>query len=85
MDEPTNEQRADWAYLALERFAKATGQDASGDLQHDQEIVVSDLLCGLMHLCERDGIDFKRCLANGRGNFNEETDATDEADEAAER
>lgn len=71
--EPTNEDRAEWAWRALEAFAKQTGQDTNGgDLKYDREIVVSDLLCDLMHLCDRDGIDFNLALQNGQDNYREE-------------
>lgn len=72
MAEPTNEDRAEWAYSALERFAKETGQDKNGDLKHDRAAVIGDLLCNLLHLCSRDGIDFHACLQSGMENWAEE-------------
>ena len=72
MDEPSNEQRAEWAYAAVESFASKTRQDTSGDLKHDLECVVSDLLCDLMHLSDRDGFDFDRATSNAAGNYQEE-------------
>lgn len=70
--EPTNEDRAEWAMEALRTFAKRTGQDESGDLKHEQESVLSDLLCDLMHLSDRDGLNFYLALQNGQGNYREE-------------
>ena len=72
MDEPSNEQRAEWAYAAVEAFACKTRQDSSGDLKHDLECVVSDLLCDLMHLSDRDGFDFDRAMNSAAGNYQEE-------------
>lgn len=72
--EPTNDERAEWAYAALERFAHKTGQDESGDLQHDREWVLSDLLADLMHLCDRDGMDFNRCLVRGQTHYKGESE-----------
>lgn len=76
---PSNADRADWAYSALEAFAKRTRQDTSGDLKHAQYTVVTDLLADLMHLCDRDGIDFETCLIGGRGHYEEELQEEAEA------
>lgn len=72
VEEVTNGERANWAYLALERFARATNQDNSGDLKHDRGTVVNDLLCDLMHLCDRDGLDFEDLVERARGHYQEE-------------
>ncbi len=72
MDDVTNEDRAGWAATALKAFAKETGQDKSGDLEHEPAQIVGDLLCNLQHYCRANGIDFKTCLKNGTGNFKEE-------------
>jgi len=70
--EPTNAQRAGWAYTALEAFANETGQLTSGDFEHDMPSVIGDLLANLMHYCEQEKIDFSLCLARGQGHFRHE-------------
>ncbi len=72
MREPTNEDRAEWAHCALERFAQKTGQDNSGDLKHDKESVIKDLLCDLEHLADQYGVDFGKCVENAHGIYLEE-------------
>lgn len=75
---PTNDDRAAWAYDGIAAFAKRTGQDNSGDLKHDLPSVIGDFLADLMHLCDRDGINFDECLANGRGHYEHELAFPDE-------
>ena len=57
-----NDQRADLAQEALSNFGDDNG--TASDL--------GDLLADLMHLCERDGIDFHQCLTTAEIHFNEE-------------
>jgi hypothetical protein len=78
MHEPTNSDRADWAYAALTAFAEATGLDRSGDFEHDPAIPVSHLLCDLRHWCDGRGIDFCQCLKNAEVHYAEEV--AEEAD-----
>lgn len=56
MKEITNEDRAESAREAVIAFAKDTGLDRSGDLEHDLQLVVGDLLTNLMHLCDAEKI-----------------------------
>jgi len=63
--EMDNDLRADYANEALIALAHLTHQDTSGDLEHDKETVVGDLLSYLMHLCDREGMDFKKILQRG--------------------
>jgi hypothetical protein len=70
--EPTNEDRAEWAAEAVKAFARRTGQDKSGDLKHEPELVLADLLCDLMHYADRDRLNFYLALQNGQSNFREE-------------
>lgn len=72
MPEPSNETRADWAYTALEAFARETRQDLRGDLRYALDSVVGDLLCDLMHFCHQHQIDFHKCLQTGAFNFEAE-------------
>jgi hypothetical protein len=52
MIEISNEDRAESARGAVIAFAKEAGLDRSGDLEHDMQLVVRDLLTNLMHLCD---------------------------------
>lgn len=76
---PSNDDRADWAQTALDAFRRKTGQTGRGEMEE----ALGDLLCNLMHLCERDGIDFAGRLANGRGNFEAEGGARHALDDIA--
>lgn len=64
MKDITNQDRAEWAYCALERFQDKT--------QTDDEDALADLLCDLMHLADRDGLDFDNELNRARNNHTEE-------------
>jgi hypothetical protein len=61
-----NDERAANAYLALEAFQDLTGTDP-GD-------AVSDLLCDLMHWCDRNSDEgFDGALTRARAYYAEET------------
>ena len=62
-----NDDRASWAEIALHAFQAATGTD--------REDAVSDLICDLMHLCDRDGElgDFDAQVERARGHYEAET------------
>lgn len=68
-----NDSRAAWAGYALAAFVSQTGTDA-GD-------AVTDLLCDLMHLADREGTDFAADLVRARMHYAAETqpDVTTEA------
>jgi hypothetical protein len=68
-----NDSRAAWAGYALAAFVSQTGTDA-GD-------AVTDLLCDLMHLADREGTDFAADLERARMHYAAETqpDFTTEA------
>jgi len=63
--EEMNDDRADWAAAALSAFQAQTGSDL-GD-------AVSDLLCDLMHWCDRNGISFRKELERARWHYDAET------------
>jgi hypothetical protein len=65
--EELNERRAQWAAVVLLEFQRHTGADV-GD-------AVSDLLCDLMHWCDRHAQDFDAQLRRGRWHYDCETDA----------
>lgn len=87
----TNEERADWALIAIEAFARATGQlKAKGQWNDDKAAVISDLLCDLMHYCtggveSGDALeDFEKLLERARGNYEEELDEEEEDEDDEE-
>lgn len=57
---------------AVEAFAAATRMDHSGELEHEPQIVVQDLLCDLLHLCHQRGWSFGQLLADARETYAEE-------------
>ena len=63
--EGQNDARAEWAGSALRFFQRSTGTDHSDAL--------SDLLCNLLHWCDRNGLDFERELERGKCHYDEET------------
>lgn len=60
-----NHSRAEWAAAALDAFDEAVGGD--------REDSISDLLCDLMHYCDRTSCDFDNELQRARGHYQEET------------
>jgi len=67
--EGMNDKRAKWAGCALLRFRKLTGADECD--------AVCDLLCDLMHWCDRNGQDFGRALDRARFHYEAETAPTE--------
>ncbi len=70
--EGQNDDREDWANTALRTFMKTTGAD--------REDALCDLLCDLMHWCDRNGQDFDRELARARNHYRDETTPDPNAD-----
>lgn len=67
--EEMNESRAAYAGVAIDRFA-----DISGIRDEDTFSKVQDLLCNLMHLCDRTaGVDFDDALVCARIHYGDET------------
>lgn len=60
-----NDDRASWAGAAIERFIGVT--------RTDFEDAPSDLLCDLMHWCDRNGFTFANELERAYGHYSEET------------
>lgn len=65
--EGMNEDRARWADTAVEAFVDNTGSEPQDALP--------DLLCDLMHWCDRMGLDFNASLDRARSNYTDETRA----------
>jgi Zn ribbon nucleic-acid-binding protein len=63
--EGMNDFRADWAEYALAAFVSQTGADYAD--------AVTDLLCDLMHLADREGTDFAADLERARMHYAAET------------
>lgn len=66
--EEMNRKRAHWAWKAVEAFKADTGQ-----LDEENETVLSDLLADLHHYADEHGIDFQRCLERAAFHYSEET------------
>lgn len=85
--EPDNEDRAGFANIALDAYARETRHDPReqsvdmGDADHVTE-VMSDLVCDLMHLADAAGVEFDQILESARSNYDfevmEEEDEDDE-------
>jgi hypothetical protein len=60
-----NDDRAEWAEAALVTLMEQTGADA--------DTALPDLLCDLMHWCDRRGLNFDEQLKWARGNYKEKT------------
>ncbi|ENZ78039.1 MULTISPECIES: hypothetical protein [Ralstonia] len=72
--EGLNDERALWARQALDVFKRVTGCE--------EESVVGDLLCNLMHHCDRAGVDFMSEMGRAVRHYEEET-STDAAGQSA--
>ena len=60
-----NDNRAEWARAALHEFRRITGTD--------EDDALCDLLCDLMHWCDRNGADFHKELRRAKWHYAEET------------
>jgi hypothetical protein len=58
--EPTNEDRASWAEVAVEAFKKETRMEGE-----DLETCMGDLLCDLRHLADAEGLSWDGLLHKG--------------------
>ena len=63
--EGMNGDRALWAAAALHRFQQENGSD--------DETALGDLLCDLMHWCDRNNDDFEASLSAARMHYEAET------------
>ena len=68
--ENANKLRAQWAKLALRRFAEETHQS----LTQEMPDIVCDLLVDLAHFCDRRKLDMLHELRRAKGHYFEETD-----------
>jgi hypothetical protein len=63
-----NEERADWAQVALDAFAEEVNES-----DEPTEQLIRDLITDLSHLCDRKGLDMDTLYEIGRGMYSEET------------
>jgi len=77
---PKNADRADWAAAAVLKFATVTGMIEN----EDAETTIGDLLADLMHLCDREGVDFHTCVARASDHYEEEVSEEENDDGTAE-
>jgi len=71
--EGLNNDRAQWAAAALRWFQRETGTD--------DDTALCDLLCDLMHWCDRNNSDFDGALSTARMRYRAETDREPTDDE----
>lgn len=66
-----NDDRASWAQHAIDAHGEITGATAAGD----GDCNFADLLCNLMHWCDREGIDIHEALNDAHDLYRQETQA----------
>ena len=69
-----NKWRASTAEEALKLFTRITG----GNLKHEREDMVSDLLCNLGHYCDQHKLDYAALTARARRGLDHERKFGDE-------
>jgi hypothetical protein len=62
-----NEQRAHWAAIAVDAFAKETGMS-----EEDGSTCIQDLITDLQHLCYQCGLDWEEITRIANANFEAE-------------
>lgn len=65
-----NDVRAKWANQTMFTFGRVSGMDDAGV---DDQTILGAMLAGLMHWCDRTGIEFEAALRTGRERYREET------------
>jgi hypothetical protein len=65
MNTPSNDDRADWANIALAAFTDTVGYN-------EPETSIGDLICDLGHLANRHGLDFLEIVKHGVGMWSAE-------------
>jgi len=74
--EPTDEERAEWARIALRAYSEATGSD----FEEEPDEAVTDLIADLHHLFGGDLMS--RAIDRGRGHWEHETTSDNHGREA---
>jgi hypothetical protein len=76
MSRNMNDDRAEWAQKTIDRFMYVTGMGIA-----DKDDALSDLLCDLMHWCDKyTGQDFDRELERARSHYKVEVVEDEEVD-----
>ncbi len=66
----TNEKRAEHAMSGVKSYANETGLDPLQELG----TAVGDLLASMMHLCDKNGLDFEEILASAKRHHSAEVE-----------
>lgn len=72
--ENLNEDRANAAESAIQRFAEDFGETIGGQMVTLEAQNLTDLLCDFGHYCDRNGIDLQNCIRMAAYNYAEETE-----------
>jgi hypothetical protein len=80
MSHPVNNERADSAAAALASYGGGGDMVTGGALES-----LTDFLSDLMHLCDREGIDFDHQLESARNHFNCEAGEGDDIEQDRRR
>jgi len=68
----TNLDRAAWAEAAIRAFCTQVRHDKKPDLYDPLDLILSDLLTDMMHLADRETIDFAAVLDRATSHHREE-------------
>jgi hypothetical protein len=84
--EISNADRADWAAYAVTAYAQQTRNSVAEHTitsdEHARELI-GDLICDLLHLGERWGLDPGVLIESGRGHYADEVTAQRPAEQSA--
>lgn len=69
LGQPTNNQRARWGNTALSAFANECYAPGA----EEEEVILQDLLCDLMHLCDAQGWNFDLLVSLAKFQYRAET------------
>ena len=72
--EPSNEERAKRAEIALTAYQTFAGMRGDGK-ETDEQGEIADLLTDLLHFANRKGVGLRRLLSQALGNFDDERDS----------
>lgn len=67
--EPSNEQRAEWAQIALDAFLEETEDGHNTDAVEEN---ITNLIADLIHLAHWNGLDARKVAVDALHHFNEE-------------
>jgi hypothetical protein len=68
-----NNDRAEWARVAVEAFRDVCHGSKKEDGSPLIEEAVGDLIADMLHLCDQEGVDPLQCVRNGVSNYVAET------------